>query len=565
MDRAVTRVLRALDGGERIVVYGDYDVDGLTATALLHSVLGRLGARPDQLSWHIPSRTAEGYGLNRQALEAIRASGASLVVTVDCGVTALGEVAFARSLGLDLVITDHHEPGPELPHADAVVDPKRPDSLYPFRHLAGVGVAYKLAQALALARGAGSPDGARRESTAPGAPTAAPKGQLPLFGPLVGRPAPPETATSESAALSRWDDLLDLVALGTVADVVPLLDENRQLVFRGLDLFNPPRRLGLTALRRVAGLEAKEVMAWNLAFGFAPRLNAAGRMGDAERGLRLLLAGDSAEAAALAGELDGDNRSRQALEEAILTQAVERLETSGGVGSERAIVVSGEGWPEGVIGIVATRLVERYARPALLVAVNEGVGRGSGRSIPAFDLASALEACSHRLGRHGGHQMAAGFEIGPESIADFARDFLDLARERLAETDLVNELRLDAFVEGSDLVERTAGGASPARDLFRDLDLLAPCGTGNPEPLLAMRGVRFRAVRTVGEGGRHLKAAVLTPDRVTLDAIGFGLGESARGLAAAKDDLYDIAFGPGIDEWNGTARVELKLADVRKH
>lgn len=587
MDRAVARILRALQDGETICVYGDYDADGLTATALLVTILREMAGRggrgsEERICWHIPSRVGEGYGVNKPALKAIREGGASLVVTVDCGVTAVEEIEFARSIGLDCVVTDHHEPGPRLPKAQAVVNPRRADSGYPFRELAGVGVAYKLAQALAVAqaeltergRGGGRPGpaGGQGNSSTPAAPH-----QLSLFDSSLTHGE--YAAGSGVAAPARWDALLDLVALGTVADVVPLLDENRHLVYRGLGLFNPPLRPGLRALRRVAGLEGKEITAYHLGFGFGPRLNAGGRVGDAERGLRLLLTLDAAEAASLSQELDRSNRERQALEERILQDAVARVEEAVDLAADRAIVVAREGWPEGVIGIVAARLVERYARPALLVAVNGGSGRGSGRSIEAFDLAGALEACAHLLGRHGGHRLAAGFEISAEAIAGFTRDFLALARDRLSQEDLVHELRIDACVEPGDLLapgpagagshgrrwDRAGGGearGAPAWDLFRELELLEPHGAGNPEPLLALRGVGFGSVRTVGEGGRHLKA-VIVAGGLSLDAIGFGLGPLAAELAAGRGSAYDVAFRPGIDEWNGSPRVELKLVDVR--
>ncbi len=519
MDRAVTRILRALREGEPICVYGDYDADGLTAAALLLTALGRRGRSP--LSWHIPRRTAEGYGLTAPALEHIRESGAGLVVTVDCGVTAVPEAALARSLGLDLVITDHHEPAGELPRAVAVVDPRRQGSAYPFGELAGVGVAYKLAQALEMA-GEGSTAGA----------------QLEFFGENPG-PA----------------DLLDLVALGTVADVVSLLDENRSLVHRGLALFNPERREGLRALRHAASLEGRPVGTYQLGYQFAPRINAAGRMGDPERALRLLLTNDPVEARSLAAELDRENRERQALEERILAEAVAQVEKDIDLGLERAIVVAGAGWPEGVIGIVATRLVELYSRPALLVAVNGETARGSGRSIPAFDLAGALEECSGRLGRHGGHRMAAGFDIGAEAIDDFRRDFLELARGRLGREDLVRELRIDACITPGDLT-------APGQDVLRQLERLEPHGHGNPEPVLALRGVELVSVRTVGEGGRHLKAVVRVEGQA-FEAIGFGLGSLAGDLGSGRGRLYDVAFRPTRNEWNGSQRLELKLVDVR--
>lgn len=566
MDRAVTRILRALAGGESICVYGDYDVDGLTATALLVSVLRELGGRADLVGWHIPGRAEEGYGLSRSALERLAASGTRLVVTVDCGVTAVEEARLARRLGLDLVVTDHHEPGPFLPPAVAVVDPRRRDCRYPFRDLAGVGVAYKLALALAETY---TRYGGRAPVTLRGRSLTAPRGRTSTTARgwaadrAVGAGSPAGSARQLSLfepPPDRWDEALDLVALGTVADVVPLVGENRSLVFRGLRLFNPPRRVGLAALQKAAGLEGRSITAYHLGFRLAPRLNAAGRVGDAERSLRLLLTGDPVEAETLAAELEQANRERQALEESVLAEAVARLEESAELDGERAIVLEGRGWPEGVIGIVAARLVERYGRPALLVAVNDGRVRGSGRSVPAFDLAEALSACAHRLGRHGGHRLAAGFELGEEAIVDFKRDFLELARRRLAEEDLVREVRIDACVAPEELLD--AAGQGPSPELFRELELLEPHGQGNPEPVLAMLRVRFASVRTVGEGGRHLRATVLA-GKTVFGAVGFGLGRLAGELARDQGLSFDVAFRPAVDDWNGRCRVELRLIDVR--
>jgi len=522
MDRAVTRLMTAVRDSEPITVYGDYDADGLTATALLVTALRESGAR--DVSWYIPDRHEEGYGLNRNALGRLRASGTRLVVTVDCGVTALAEAAFARRIGLDLIVTDHHEPGADLPPASAVVDPRLGGDESPFADLAGVGVALKVAQALRMALTAGNSD-------------------MPLFDvPAMG---------------DSFPQALDLVALGTVTDVVPLLGENRSLVHRGLSFFNPPRRPGFKALRRVAGLQDREIGSYHLAFQFGPRLNAAGRMGDASRALRLLLTGDEDEAHELAAELDRGNRLRQEVEERILDEAVVRIEREIDLNRERAIVLAGEGWPDGVIGIVASRLVERYARPALLVAVNSGVGKGSGRSVQEFDLVEALSRCAGWLARYGGHRMAAGFEIEERSIDSFAEAFMRVARDRLAEEDLVRRLRIDAWVRPEELGASRPG--SPPGDLLEELALLEPHGAGNPEPVFAMTGVEVLSPRLVGEGGRHLKATVRVGSSA-FDAVGFGFGSLAPQLGNGQ---VDIAFRPGLDEWGGRRMLQLRLVDVR--
>jgi len=534
MDRAVARIREAAARGERVCVWGDYDVDGLTATALLATVLEAMGL---SVFPYIPSREEEGYGLNREGLRSVAGQGAGLVVTVDVGITAFEEARAAEELGLGLVITDHHEPEAEgrVPPADAVVNPRRPGDGYPFIELAGVGVAYKLAQAL-------------------------------LSGSLL--------LPGSSLPGQLLEDVLDLVALGTVCDVVPLKGENRSLVSRGLELFNPPTRPGLEALWREAGLEGRRMTTYHLGFQFGPRLNAAGRLGDAERALALLLCRDRQTARVLAGELDRENRRRQDLQEAVLAAVVERIEAEVDLDRERAIVVAGKDWHEGVIGIVASRVVELYSRPALLVAVNDGLGRGSGRSIGSFDLAGALARCSGRLNRFGGHRMAAGFEILEEALDDFAREFMDLARESLSEEDLVRELAVDAVV-GPELFGSPAGGRGgrgpggsgdhrrpgSIEALLEELPALEPYGTGNPEPVLALEGVELVSVRPVGREGRHLKAGVRVGRRV-VDAVGFGLGAKATQLGAAKHK-YDIAFRPEWDEWAGRRRVQLRLVDLR--
>jgi single-stranded-DNA-specific exonuclease len=521
MDGVVTRLLQALRGRERICIYGDYDVDGLTATALLKIVLEEAGG---QVVHYLPSRRGTGYGLHEAAIRSIAASGVDLVVTVDCGITALREAALARSLGLGLIITDHHEPGPDLPWAEATVNPRLADrgrsASYPFPGLAGVGVAYKVIEALTTTLGE--------------------------FGRRVGGPS------LFDCAPGRVDpaDLADLVALGTVADVASLVDENRALVHAGLGLLNPPRRPGLVALRRVAGLDTKRITAYHLGFQLGPRLNAAGRLGDAEQALRLLLTSDAGEAGELAADLDRGNRERQALEERILAEASAEVERTIDLGHERAIVLFREGWHEGIIGIVAARLADRYARPALLVALEGGTGRGSGRGVPGFDLVGALGECGSWLERYGGHHLAAGFEVSRGALDDFAQRFLDVARERLQGKDLVRELRIDSWVEPEDL----------SAEFFHGLEDLEPFGAGNPEPMLAMSRVGLNGIRTVGEGGRHLKAVVRAANR-TFEGIGFGLGALAGTLG--RGEVVDIVFRPGLGQWNGVQREELRLVDVR--
>lgn len=518
MREAVTAVRDCLARGGRIRIYGDYDTDGVAGTALLVQALRGLDATVD---YYIPDRAAEGYGLNLPAVVQAAADGIDLLITVDCGVTALEEAREAARRGLGLLITDHHEPLPELPEAMAVVNPRRRDSPYPFSDLAGVGVAFKVVQALYRDLGIGAgPDGAR-------------PGDEP--GDL-----PPTLA-----------ELLDLVALGTIADVVPLWGENRALVREGLAVLNARYRPGLAALAEVAGLAPGEnISAGQVAFALAPRLNAAGRLARADAGVELLLAGRGERALELARALDRGNRERQAVEAAILAEARDMIACEGGPGDQHALVLAGEGWHPGVVGIVASRLVEEFYRPVVLLCQEGEEARGSARGIPGFHLFHALECCGDLLERFGGHALAAGLTIKAGRIPSLRRRLNELAAAQLRPEDMIPVLDIDARIEVDEA----------SASLVLGLEALAPFGAGNPAPVLAVTGP-LADVRRVGRDRSHLKIAFRGSAGRMAEGIGFRLGELAGSLQRGQ-----VAEGAGhlkIERWNGRERVTLVLKDIR--
>lgn len=492
----------AAAAGETVLVHGDYDVDGLSAAALLARGLEELGARVHAF---VPHRTRDGYDFGEAGLERAREVDADLVVTADCGVSAAETVARARAEGRDVVITDHHRPPARLPDAEAVVNPRRQDASYPFEGLSGVGVAHRLLCGLW------------------------------------------ERTGRDPADLNRH---LDLVALGTVGDVVPLVDENRVLVRGGLRVLERTRKAGLRALMDVADV-GEGVDAEDVAYRLAPRLNAVGRIGEAREGLRLLLTGDPGEARELAARLERRNRERREEDRRVLRDAEGRLEERYDPEADRSVVLWGEGWHPGVLGIVASRISERLHRPAILVGLDGERGRGSGRSVPGFHLHRALERCAPLLERFGGHRGAAGFEIRRENLEALAERVESAAREELGPSDLRPELRLDL----------TVALARADEPLLRGLRHLAPFGRGNGRPLLLSRGVAVRDASRVGSGGEHLRAELAGPDGGRLGAIGFGLGPRADELAG--DGRWDVAYELVEDRWRGRRRLQARLRDLR--
>jgi single-stranded-DNA-specific exonuclease len=496
MSKARRAIHAAVAAGMKICVHGDYDADGICATALAVLVLRELGA---DVAYHLPSRFEEGYGVARQTLSRLAGEGVGLVVTVDCGITAVEEVATAREEGLQVVVTDHHRAGEMLPDCP-VVGPYRGE--YPFRELCGTGVVWKLGQALL---GAGSAELARH---------------------------------------------LDLVAVATVADVVPLLDENRGLAVAGLRQLARTQKPGLQELMRVARVDPAAVDAGAIGFRLAPRLNAAGRLGRPEAALELLLSESREPAARLAEQLEELNRDRQAIEERILREAVEEIESwPERQRRRRAYVVAGADWHEGVIGIVASRLVERYSRPVVLIAGTEGDWKGSGRSILGFDLHDGLRRCAEHLERWGGHAAAAGLSIKPESVPAFADAFAAIGDASLEEADLRPPTLVDAFVHGSDLT----------LELCNELAQLAPFGLGNPNVMLLLPGCELAELTAVGEG-KHLKFRVRADGRDSGSAIAFRLGRRLDSLR--RPGHYDVAFKLEANQWNGTVAPQLNVRQV---
>ena len=497
MEAACAQVRAAVEQGRRICVHGDYDVDGIAATALAVLLLRELGA---QVAWHLPSRFDEGYGVRSETLARLADDGCGLVLTVDCGITAVAEVAEATERGLDVVVTDHHRPGETLP--DCPIVATRPSS-YPFPELCGTGVVYKLGQA--------------------------------LFG-------------IDSEVPRRH---LDLVALATIADVVPLVDENRSFAIAGLRALARTAKPGLRALMQRADVDPATVDAGAVGFRLAPRLNAAGRLGHPREALELLLTEDEAEARRLADSLEELNRERQAVEARILREAVAQVEEwPAETRARRAYAVAGADWHEGVIGIVASRLVERYHRPVVLIAGTDGDWKGSGRSIPSFDLHAALGACAALLGRWGGHRAAAGLSIPEENVEAFADAFAEQAAAVLDEQDLDPVTSIDAVV---------ARDAELSLDLCAELGRLAPFGLGNPAPILLAPGCGLAELATVGDG-KHLRFRIRRGKRDGGSAIAFGQGSRLEVLR--PDGLYDVAFRLEENHWNGAVAPQLVVRRV---
>jgi single-stranded-DNA-specific exonuclease len=497
MTAACETIRAAVAAGKRICVHGDYDADGICATALAVLVLRELGA---EVSWHLPSRFEEGYGVRRETLSRLAADGCGLVLTVDCGVTAVEEIAAATRDGLDVVVSDHHRPGEQLPDCP-LVGPYR-GSAYPFRELCGTGVVYKLGEALL---GAGSD------------------------------------------ALTRH---LDLVAVATIADVVPLVDENRGLAIAGLRALARTQKPGLRELMRVARVDPAALDTGSVAFRLAPRLNAAGRLGHPEAALELLLTDDPEQARSGAARLDELNRDRQAVEERILREAVDEIEAwPEARRGRRGYVLAHEEWHEGVIGIVASRLVERYHRPVVLIAGNEREWKGSGRTSGSFDLHGGLAACAEHLVRFGGHRAAAGLSIEPDRVGAFAAAFSEHADAHVTDEELLPRTAVDALVHGPEL---TLG-------LCAELARLAPFGLGNPGITLLVAGCELAELATVGDG-KHLRFRVKDGTRDAGSAIAFGLGKQADRFRRRLH--YDIAFRLEENRWNGTVAPQLVVKSV---
>lgn len=495
MEKAVARTYRALLSGETIAIYGDFDADGITATALLTQGLSSLGGKAIP---YIPHRIEEGYGLNHAALESLYREGVTLVITVDCGISAAPEVERAQSRGLDIVITDHHTVPQKMPPALATVDPKRADSLYPFPDLAGVGVAFKLLQGLLRS---------------------------------IGKER-------------DLDQLLDLVALGTVADMAPLLGENRYLVKRGLEVLNSANRLGLSEMMRCAGRSLGSIDPQTISWILGPRLNAAGRLDHAIISYDLLSTSSPEEAQRLANSLERKNAERQRLSEMVLAKAREKLIA---VGTDSPLLMVGsEDYPSGVVGVVAGRLVEEFYRPIVVFELGKELSRGSSRSIPEFDIIAALTQCSDLLSRFGGHPMAAGFTVPTENLIHLQERLAEIAASQLAKLDLRPLITIDAELPLSSLQGRA----------FHMMQQLAPFGCANPLPTFLSRGVKVMEYRSVGAGGQHLRLK-LREGNVTWDGVAFRMGH----LIDEGTPHLDIVYNLEVDRWRGEEMLQLNILD----
>lgn len=503
MDRAVARAVEARRLDQKVCVYGDFDADGMTSTALLADFLEQAGY---EVATFVPDRQRDGYGVHGERLREIIAAGTRLVITADCGIRSAAEVALAKSLGADVIVLDHHDPDDALPDAAAVVNPHRADCPSGFKGLAAVGVAFYFAGAL------------RRALVEAG---------LLAAGVVDLRP------------------LLDLVAVGTIADVVPLLRDNRVFATAGLKRLNEAPRVGLTALKAVADLDGRPVTAGTVGFALAPRLNASGRLSDPRISLDLLRAKDPEAAKRNAEALDQENDARREVLRGVLEEARAKVEATGGA-ARRAIVVAGAGWHPGVVGIVASKLVEAYHRPSLVLAIEDGVAKGSARSVRGFDVGAAIGRFEAMLDRCGGHPMAAGLALQTARLEEFTAAFLDHADAAVPDASLVPHLSIDGEVLPADA----------DRALAEELARLAPFGAGNPEPVFASRDVTVREVRVMGKDRTHLRLSFDTP-RGTRPAVWFG----GAAQAPRPGDRVDVAWSVELDDRSGDAR--LKVRDCR--
>ena len=507
MEKAVDRILKAAENKEKTVIYGDYDVDGVTSVSILYMYLTELGLSPE---YYIPSRRSEGYGVNNEAIKQFAEKNISLMITVDTGVTALDEVKFASSLGIDCVITDHHECLAELPEALAIVNPRRADSKYPFCELAGVGVVYKLLCAIE------------------------------------------ERLAGNSDKVKKY---IDLVAIGTIADVMPLVDENRLLVTEGLDMLNKTPRMGISSLLKAASQNDKKskssqkITSSMISFTIAPRINAAGRIESAEKAVKLFLGRSPSDADIMAEELCEINRRRQAEENRIIEEASKKIKDSFDFENDRVIVLAEENWHHGVIGIVASRITERFAIPSILISFDENnVGKGSGRSVKGVNLVDALTYCSDLLIKYGGHELAAGLTVSREHFDAFKERINQFVRENVSEKSQAIVIEADAYINPEDV------NLDQAKELF----LLEPYGVANPSPTFFMSSLKVRDIISLAE--KHTKF-ILERDGVQLTALYFG--HSRASLPIYKGDTLDVAFTMGINEFRGVTDVQIILKDLK--
>lgn len=498
MDIAVDTIIKAIEEKENILIYGDYDVDGITSISVLQKFLEERGMN---VANHIPNRLEEGYGLNKEAIKQIADDGYKLIITVDCGISGIEEIEYANSLGIRTIITDHHEPLDELPKAIAVVDAKRKDNKYPFNQLAGVGVVFKLIQAIGIKLGLNE---------------------------------------------KEYLKYLDLVCVGTISDIVPLVDENRVIAKLGLKLVNVTRNLGLKYLLQATGY--KQIDSNAISFGIAPRINACGRMGHETEALDIFLSNDIDEVKELTEKLNNYNKTRQETEKKIVEEALELIEKNK-ENEKSAIVLGSSGWHHGVIGIVSSKITETYFKPSILVSFENGIAKGSGRSIPGFDLHEALCKSSKYLEKYGGHSMAVGLSLKEENFEAFKNEFEKIAKESKVE-EILPIIYIDGVVKQEDIKP----------EHIKELEKLEPFGEGNKMPLFAYKGLKINSIRALTEG-KHLKLT-LKDDNIIIDAIGFNMGHLVNDYLIG--DKVDVVGVLEINSFNGIESVQINLKDIMK-
>ena len=499
MEKAVERIITAINKKEKITIYGDYDVDGITSITVLKSFLRDRGIEVDT---YIPNRLDEGYGLNNSAIDKIKNKGCELMITVDCGISAIDEVNYANSLGIEVIVTDHHEPGNEIPKALAVIDNKRKDSTYPFRELAGVGVVFKLIQALSI-----------------------------------------KLNLKEEEYLKY----LDIVCIGTISDIVPLVDENRVITKLGLMLVRQTRNIGLQAVLKSSGYS--KIDSNTISFGVAPRLNACGRMGKADEALKLFLSKNVNEVIQLSKELNDFNRERQEKEKEIYENAIAQIEKEH-LDEKNTIILRGKNWHHGVIGIVSSKITEKYFKPSILLSFEEdGIGKGSGRSIPGFDLHEALMQCLDVIEKFGGHAMAVGITVREEHFDEFKEKFENIAISKHIE-EILPIINIDAKINLSDI----------NKEMVESLKELEPFGEGNKMPIFAFKNLKIDSIRALSEG-KHLRLT-LKDNNTIVNAIGFNLGQMAEEYRIG--DKVDVVGVLEINSFNGVENLQINIKDIMK-
>ena len=503
MDKAVERVLKNIKSGKPIMVFGDYDVDGTTGAAALYLAFQKFGA---DVTYYIPDREKEGYGLSYHGIEIAKDNGIDLIITCDCGINAFVQVDFANEQNIDIIITDHHTTDTELPKAHAILNPKRKDCEYPFKGLCGGGVAFKLITAV---------------------------------------------GNELNIPLTDYEEIIPLITLGIAADVVPIKDENRVLVHHGLNILKNLEKPGLKTLLELAGLKG-HVSVGQLVFSIAPRINAAGRLGDANRAVELLVTDDQDKARLLVKELDNENKRRQMIQQAVVDEALLKVNAEADLKNENALVLANAGWHPGVVGIVASKIKEEFNRPTIIIALENGSGKGSARSVAGFDLYEALTACKTHLDGYGGHPMAAGLTLSNQKLEDFKKAFIDFANERLTKENLQATLTLDSEMALQDITPR----------FMEFLDKLSPYGPGNMRPKFAIRNVEIAGVpKVIGKTGEHIRFKIKQGLK-SYPAVGFGLSNKYEMLITGQP--VDIACVVETNEWQGNTSIQMNVRDIKR-